>query len=183
MQSVLIIILNIIIPAYSSTNEPGIESWLCPWIPVPFKCQDKWSQGAVGDPLSSYGLFLKSKSLALSDADEFSHGTWGLIVLPRDVQGMQAMTKLAQWLCRWDPGGQRISMESLGSQSSKMPPTCEKMGNELTHPQLSPGYTWVISDLSWCLKHVWAWHSDILRNSSKRDERKGQQKETEVKEK
>lgn len=81
MQSVLIIIFNIIIPAYTSTNEPGIESWLCPWILVPFKCQDKWSRGVVGDPLSGHGLFLRSKSLALSDADEFSHGTWGLIAL------------------------------------------------------------------------------------------------------
>lgn len=66
IKAFLMIILNIIIPAYSCTNELGIESRLCPWILVPFKCQDKWSQGVGDDPLSGYGLFLRSKSLALS---------------------------------------------------------------------------------------------------------------------
>ena len=147
------IILNIIIPAYSCTNELGIESWLCPWILVPFKCQDKWSQGVEGDPLSGYGLFLRSKSLALS-------GGWWIFPLHLgahrsawDVQGMPAAAGVAVWLCRWVPGWGT----GLGSteQQQLHPPWVRRRIMNPTYPRPCSEQKKITYSLSWCLKHVW----------------------------
>lgn len=123
--------------------------------------------GSRGDPLSGYGLFLRSKSLALSGGWWILPSHLGAHHSAWDVQGMQAAAGVTVWLCRWvlRAGNRDVR---VGFQGAAMtPPARPRVRRQImnpTHPQRSPERK-RITFLPWCLKHV------LGKTKRKRDRR------------